>query len=321
MVVISFLMSFGLLVPAVGFSAEKVLNVRFGGDISGLDPASLFMIENQVVSLNIYNALVKYDEKTNEIVPDLAEKWSVSPDGKVYTFRLRKGVKWQKGFGEFTAEDVKYSYERVMNPETKSRYIGEFKVIDRIEVADPYTVKIYLKQPSANFLHKVTSFAQGCIVNKKAIDQFGDKYPFNPIGTGPFIFDNWIQGSEGTILANRDYFEGPPHFDKVVFKVIPEETTAELALLKGEIDILWALQSPEVIQRLKKEKNVVVQERPANSVLNLVLNTTYKPLSDKRVRQAMAYGINRKSLVDNFFMGTKKGGQYNSYSKFPRIHL
>lgn len=297
-----------VVIPIAGLdAAERVLKVRFGSDVDNMDPSALFGIENQTMCFNIYSGLVKYDEKTNKIVPDLADRWKVSPDGKEYTFYLRKGVKWQKGFGEFTAEDVKYTYERIMKPETKSRYVGEFKIVDKIEVVDPYTVKILLKQPLAGFLHKVTAWNQGFIVNKKAIEQFGNDYPLNPVGTGPFIFDKskWVPGSEINLIAHKDYFEGPPSVDRVFIKVIYEETAAEIALAKGEVDIFYYMSTPDVIDRLKKEKGITLLERSSNFAPSLILNSTYKPLSDKRVRQAMAYGINRKSLVQDFFQGKK----------------
>jgi ABC-type transport system substrate-binding protein len=130
---------------APALAQEKVLRVRIGSDMTGLDPAKLFNIENQTISNHIYNGLVRYEyEKNGAIVPDLAEKWDLSADGKTYTFYLRKGVKWHKGYGELTADDVKFSYERVLDPKTASRYKGEFKLVDAIEVVDPYTLRIRL---------------------------------------------------------------------------------------------------------------------------------------------------------------------------------
>ena len=110
-----------------GLAQDKALRVRIGSDMTGLDPAKLFNIENQTIN-HVYNGLVRYEyEKSGGIVPDLAEKWEVSADGKTYTFHLRKGVKWHKGYGELTADDVKFSYDRVLDPQTASRYKGEFK--------------------------------------------------------------------------------------------------------------------------------------------------------------------------------------------------
>ncbi len=281
----------------------KTLNVRFGSDISGMDPATIFQIENQTIALHVYNALVKYNEKTNEIIPDLATGWKITNGGKTYTFTLRRGVKFHKGFGKFDANDVKYSYERVMDPKTASAYIGEFKNVSQIQVLGPYKIRFTLTKPF-NFLHKV-AFNQGQIVKKGAVEKFGDDYPLNPVGTGPFMWDKWVQGSEVHLVANKDYFEGAPDFDRVVFKIIKEETSAEIALIRGEIDIFFALQSADIVERLRKESGIKVLSRSANHTINFVMNANYKPLSNKKVRQAIAYGINRQSLVDDYFKGTK----------------
>ncbi len=291
-------------IPFGAYDAQgKTLRVRYGSDISGMDPATIFQIENQTIALHVYNGLVKYEEKTNNIIPDLATGWEITNGGKTYTFTLRTGVKFHKGFGAFDANDVKYSYERVKDPKTASAYIGEFKNVTSIEVLGPYKVRFQLRKPF-NFLHKV-ALNQGHIVKKKAVEKFGDDYPLNPIGTGPFMWDKWVQGSEVRLVANKDYFEGPPNFDRVVFKIIKEETTAEIALLNGEIDIFWALQSADIVERLRKEKGITVLSRSANHTINFVLNSNYEPLSHKRVRQAIAYGINRRAIIEDFFKGTK----------------
>lgn len=281
----------------------KTLKVRFGGDIYGVDPAKIFQIENQTIALNLYNGLAKYEEKTNKIVPDLATGWKITNGGKTYTFTLRKGVKFHKGFGNFTSEDVKYSYMRVKDPKTASAYAGEFKNLTKIETMGPYKIRFTLRQPF-NFLHKVT-INQGHIVKKGAVEKFGKDYALNPIGTGPFMWEKWVQGSEIHLVANKAYFGGAPKFDRVIFKVIKEETAAEIALINGEIDIFWALQSPDVAGRLREEKGITVLDRPANHTINFVMNANHKPLSNKLVRQAIAYGVNRKSMIEDYFKGTK----------------
>ena len=133
----------------------------------------------------------------------------------------------------------------------------------------------------------------------------GEKYKLNPIGTGPFTFEKWTTGSEVRLAANKAYFEGAPKFDELPLRVIKDETAAAIALEKGEIDIFYALQQPEMIERLGKAAGVKVLSRDANHTINLVLNTTVKPLDDLRVRRAMAHALNRKGLIDGFFKGTK----------------
>lgn len=294
------------------------LRIRIGADISILDPARIFQIENQSVAANIYNGLVKYDAATNKIVPDLASSWTVSPDAKVYTFKLRDGVTWHKDFGAFTSDDVKFSFERVLDPKTGSAYRGQIAdIIEAVEAPDPSTVRFVLSSPNAEFLHKVTAFNHGWIVSRKAVTQLGDKYNLNPVGTGPFVFAQWVAGSEVRLTANPKYFEGAPKVQEVVLRLIKDETAAAIALEKREIDIFFALQQPEVIERLRRTAGVKVLERPASSTLNLVMNTTIKPLDDVRVRRAIAHAINRQALIEGFFRNTKYPATTVLTSAFP----
>ena len=283
----------------------KTLRVRMGSDISVLDPAQIFQIENQTVAGHVFNGLVKYDQATNKIVPDVATGWTISSDGKVYTFKLRTGVTFHKGYGPLTAEDVKFSLERVLDPKSASKYKGQLAGLAKVEAVDPQTVRLTLDSPNSGFIHKVTAFNQGWIVSRKAVTEMGDKFKLNPIGSGPFAFQKWTPGSEVLLVANKTYFEGPPKFDELLLRVIKDETAAAIALERGEIDIFYALQQPEIIARLSKDANVKVLSREANHTINLVLNTTVKPLDDARVRRAMAHALNRKGLIDGYFKGTK----------------
>lgn len=295
----------------------KTLRVRIGADISNLDPLRIFQIENQTVAGNIYSGLVKFDQKTNKIVPDLARSFQVSSDGKSYVFHLRPNVKWHKNYGTLSADDVKFSMDRVIDPASKSSYAAQYGDVERVEAVDPLTVRVILKRPSGGFADKVAAFNQGWIVSRKAVTEAGEKYPLNPIGTGPFMFDRWAAGSEVALVANPDYFEGKAAFERLVFTLIKEEAAAAIALENGEIDVFFALQSPEVIAKLRSTKGVTLVSREADHTINLVLNTTVKPLDDRRVRQAIAYGLNRKALINDFFKGTKGEAYSVLTSSFP----
>ena len=294
------------------------VRIRIASDIGNLDPARIFQIENQSVATHLYSGLVKYDEASNKIVPDLATGWEVTDGGKVYTFALRTGVKWHKDFGVLTADDVKFSFERVLDPKTGSSYAGQFASVASIEAPAPDKVVITLKAPNSGFLHKVSAFNQGWIVSRRAVTEIGEeKYRLNPIGTGPFVFDRWTPGQEIRLTANADYFGGAPKVQAVVFRLIRDETASAIALENGEIDIFFGLQQPEVITRLSASKGVTVMNRPANHTINLVLNTEMKPLADVRVRQALMHAINRDALIKGFFKGTK-GEAFNVLtSSFP----
>ena len=306
-----------VLVTFPAGSAE--LRVRIGSDVGNLDPARIFGVENQTVASHIYNGMVKYDQATNKIMPDLATSWSISADGKVYTFKLRDGVTFHKGYGKLTSDDVKFSLERVLNPDSKSRYAGQLAGVKAVEAPDPLTVRVILDGPNAGLLNKLTDFNQGWITSRKAVTKIGDeKYAMQPIGTGPFIFDKWSAGNQVRVVANKDYFGGAPSLDAVTFRIIKDETAAAIALENGEIDVFFALQSPPVIDRLKKASNITVLNRVANHTINLVLNQSVKPLDDIRVRKAIAYGVNREALIAGYFKGTKATGYSVITSSFPQ---
>ena len=294
----------------------KTLRVRMGSDISVLDPAHIFQIENQTVCGHVFNGLVKYDQTTNKIIPDLASEWNVTGDGTVYTFKLRSGIAFHKNYGPLTADDVKFSLDRVLDPKGASKYTGQLAGLIKTEAPNPATVVLMLDKPSPGFLHKLTAFNQGWIVSKNAVDEMGEKYKLNPIGTGPFAFEKWTSGSEVRLVANKAYFEGAPKFDELQLRVIKEETAAAIALEKGEIDIFYALQQPEMIDRLSKAPGIKVLSRDANHTINLVLNTTVKPLDNVLVRRAMAHAMNRKGLIDGYFKGTKGMGHSVLTSSF-----
>lgn len=294
--------AFGTPVMAQG---ARTLRVRFGSDISQLDPARIFQNENQSIASHIYSGLVQYDQRTNAIVPDLATSHEVSSDGTTWTFKLRPNVTWHKNFGAFTSDDVKFSLERVLDPATGSLYRGQLAGLKEIQTPDPMTVRLVLESANSGFLHKLCAFNQGWMVSRRAVTEIGERYSMNPIGTGPFMFDSWTTGNQVRIVANPAYYGGASTLTDVIFRIVRDETAAAIALENGELDIFYALQSPDVIDRLRKASSVTVLDRPANNTVNLVLNTTTGPLQDARVRRAMAHAMNRKALIDGFFRGTK----------------
>lgn len=294
--------AFGTPVMAQG---SRTLRVRFGSDISQLDPARIFQNENQSIASHIYNGLVQYDQRTNAIIPDLATSHEVSADGTTWTFKLRPNVTWHKNYGAFTSDDVKFSFERVLDPATGSLYRGQLAGLKEIQTPDPLTVRLVLESANSGFLHKLCAFNQGWIVSRRAVTEIGERYSMNPIGTGPFMFDRWTAGSEVRLVANPAYFGGASTLTDVIFRIVRDETAAAIALENGELDIYYALQSPDVIDRLRRAQGITLLDRPANNTVNLVLNTSAGPLRDVRVRHAMAHALNRKALIDGFFRGTK----------------
>ena len=184
------LAALGIFATAPDFAQaqEKTLTVRFYDDPAGFDPATVFRIENENIAFNMFSGLTTYDGETGKIIPDLAESWETK-DNVTWTFKLRRGVKWHKGYGELTAADVIYSFNRVRDPATASPYASELSNLDTIEAPDDYTIVIKLKSPDGNFLHVVANYHQGQIVNRKAIEAAGKQVRWQPVGTGPYYLE------------------------------------------------------------------------------------------------------------------------------------
>ena len=161
------------LLAHVPLVSSQEITVRNEVDFSFMDPALITNSNDYAIAVNIYSGLLKYNLKTMEPEPDLASSWNVSPDGLTYTFQLRNNVQWHKGYGKFTAKDVKYSFDRIIDNRAKSRYRTDFSNVREVEVVDDYTVKIHMKAPDMSFIRKVLYYRPGYIVNQKAIESPG----------------------------------------------------------------------------------------------------------------------------------------------------
>ena len=294
----SALLAAGLTLPqptlAEG-SAGKTLRVRFYDDPAGFDPANIFRIENENIAFNIFSGLTTYDGVTGDIIPDLATSWETE-DNKTWTFTLRQGVKFQKGYGDFTAEDVIYSYNRILDPATASPYRSELAGIVKMDAPDPYTLVIELDAPNGNFLHTVANYHQGQIVSKKAIEEAGDQVRWQPLGTGPYYLESIDVTSQLVLKRHEEYYGGAAPIETIVFSIVKDEATATIALRNGEVDLVMRSNREENLQILKAEGFEM------NSVMNYavalkVLNPEFAPFADKRVRQAFAHAIDYGAIT------------------------
>jgi ABC-type transport system substrate-binding protein len=218
-------------------SKEKVVKYP-NGDWKSMDPAFITGVIESYVAMNIHAGLVGWEYGTTKIVPDLAESWEISPDGTVYTFKLRKGAKFHQGFGEVTADDVKYSFDRVLDPKTGALLAKTFSMIKEIKVIDKYTVQFVLNAPFAPFMTRLTSFKTGGIIPKAAVDKFGDKFGMNPVGAGPFEWVSGTPGGEMVLKAFDGYYGGRPKLDRVVFPRVVDDSTAYVAFEGGDLDFV-----------------------------------------------------------------------------------
>ncbi|MBA7617306.1 HTH-type transcriptional regulator SgrR [subsurface metagenome] len=209
----------------------------------------------------MFNALVRFkpgDMDPEKIQPDLAEGWNVSSDGLVWTFYLRKGVKFHKGYGELTAEDVKFSLEKAANKET-SGFAKDFDALEKVEVIDKYTVRLTFKEHIPSVLGLLTDYHGGYIVCKKAVEEIGlEKFKTNPIGTGPFMLKEYFPKQKLVEVRHDEYFRGRPLLDKVEFWFMPDASSREMAFRKGEIDICEGEREQVWVDKMRKVPGTVV---------------------------------------------------------------
>lgn len=275
---------------------QKTLNIRFYDDPAGFDPANIFRIENENIAFNIYSGLTSYDSQTGEIIPDLAASWETE-DNITWVFRLREGVLFQKGYGEMTADDVIFSFERIMDPATASPYASQLAGIIRLEAPDPYTVVIELDAPNGNFLHTVANYHQGQILSRQAVADLDGQVRWNPVGTGPYYLEHIDVNSEIVLKRHEDYFRGPAPIETLHFRIIKDESTATIALRNGEVDLVMRSNREENLQTLKAagfRMNSVENYAVALKVMNL----DFEPFADRRVRQAIAHAIDYDAICN-----------------------
>jgi peptide/nickel transport system substrate-binding protein len=298
---LSMLFAVAVAMVAVGIGVEaahaqgKTLKVRFYDDPAGFDPTNVFRIENENIAFNIFSGLTTYDSKTGTVIPDVAESWE-TPDNITWTFKLRKGVKWQKGYGELTAADVIYSINRFRDPATASPYATDLSGVVKMEAPDDYTVMFTLNAPDGNFLHTVANYHTGQIMNKKAVEAAGKQVRWQPVGTGPYYLDSIDVNSRIVLKRNPDYFRGPAPIETIIFQIIKDESTGTIALRKGEVDLVMRSNREENIATLEREG--FKMNKTENYAVNLlVFNTTHKALSDARVRKAIAHAIDFPAII------------------------
>jgi peptide/nickel transport system substrate-binding protein len=262
---------------------------------------------HQVAALS-YNALLGYDGTLN-VYGDLADRWEVSPDGLQMTFHLRKGVKWRDGT-PLTADDVLFTYRLIIDPKTPTAYSEDYKQVSRAEAPDPYTVRFTYDKP---FAPAFSSWAGFSVLPKHLLE--GKDVTKSPLtrttmGTGPFQLKEWKTQTRIEMVSNRDYFMGRPWIDRTITRIIPDMATQFLELKSGGLDEMgltptqWARQTntPAFNGAFQKFQFYV------NAFTYLGLNHKDPRFADRRVRQAIAYAIDRKEIVKGVLLGLGEPG-------------
>ena len=289
-----------LLAAALPADAQKVLNVGMAAaDLGSLDPHRTATTPDKAVIGWMFNGLVRFKPGTmnpDQIEPDLAQSWDTSADQLTWTFHLRKGVQCNNGYGELSADDVVFSLKRAADPKISS-FSSDYADVASVDAVDPATVKITFKRRPPSVLGILTNYQGGNIVCKKAVEKLGDDFRTKAVGTGPFAIENYTPSQSLTLVANKNYFRGAPKIDRIVYRYIQSDATRDLAYTSGEIDLIYGRQDQVWAERMKSLPNTVVDVFGPGELSDMNLNITKKPLDDLRVRQAIAYAVNRAELV------------------------
>lgn len=302
---LSVLLTFSMIVAGCGGDDTEVtenntLIVAQGADAVTLDPHGQNDQPSARVRRQIYETLV-YQDENMELQPGLAEDWEVI-DEKTFEFKIRQGVKFHNG-NELTAHDVAFTFKRLLDPETASpgAFILAMVDPDQIEVLDDYTIKIATKQPFvpllAHLAHPVTG-----ILNQAAVEEYGEDYGRNPVGTGPFEFVEWRSGESITLKRYEDYWRGPAALEEIVFRNVSEGSTRTIELETGGADVIYDV-APADLSRIENDPNLTLIRRDNFSTTYIGFNMAKEPFDDIRVRQAINYALDMGPIVENVYMG------------------
>lgn len=302
---LSLLMVAAMLLPMALSAAQaedaQTLVVAQTLDTSTLDPQMQGSMSAMNILINMFDTLVTRDEEGN-LAPSLATEWEALDD-LTWQFKLREGVTFHNG-SPFTAEDVKFSLERLINPDTGSPIV-ELAALDHVDIVDEYTVNLVFKTPDPIVPNKLVMFG-GVILSKEYTEAHDSDYlAMNPIGTGPFKFVSWMKDSEVAMEAFAEYWDGAPAFDKLVFRVIPNQADMLAALKTGEIgmtnNIPW-----DLARSVEGDPNIEIVSSDSIRVNFISIDTALEPLNIKEVRQALNYAVDKQAIIDMIYGGYGK---------------
>jgi peptide/nickel transport system substrate-binding protein len=248
----------------------------------------------QILMNNVYQGLVTSDQEGN-VVPQLAERWDTSEGGKVYDFTLKKDVRFSNG-GEFTAEDVKFSLERIKDEWTTDG--GRMNALDHVEVVDDHHARVVLKYPSNQWLLDMTGTV-GQMFDEDGVDDLAN----TTVGTGPYEVTKRIPGDRVTMKLRDDYWGEEPQIKTATFRYFADAVASTNALRAGDVDTLINMQAPDLIPRFEQDPGFDVMEGSSTGEVFLPLNNEEPPFDDPKVRQAINYAVDRQEIVDTAWGG------------------
>lgn len=265
-------------------------------DYTRINPA---IDEHGEINLLLFDGLMGHNEK-NEVVPALAESYDLDDATNTYTFHLREGVKWHDGEA-FTADDVKFTIDAIMNPDNESEIFSNYEDVEEITVKDDYTIDFKLKDPNVAFLEYMTiGILPKHLLDGK--DMQSDEYFMAPVGTGPYKFEAWDEGQSITLTANEEYWGGAPAIGTVVFKIVPDDNAKALQLESGEIN--FSQITPKDTQNFVDKEGFTVYNMKTSDYRGIMYNFN-NPLwqENKELIHAFNCAVDRDAMVESVLLG------------------
>ena len=289
--------------PVASAQGDSVLRVRAraGADIQTMDPAHYLGNDENNIDLALYCKLIAFEPRSTETALDAAESLEVNEDGTVLEFKLREGMQFHHGYGEVTAEDVKFSFERIIDPATNSGYAQEWRTLEEVEVTGKYTGRIILSEPYAPLFVSTLPWNAGSIISKAAYEEKGERFATDPVGCGPYYWSEWRPNQMVVLERFEDYYGDKPDFQRIEILPLTESQVAELAFDRDELDETGvALDS---VTRYENIPGVTVTILPTLRYHWLGFNMQEPPFDDIRVREAVRYVIDVDEIVAGAYSG------------------
>ena len=295
---------------SAGASGENSIVYGLTLEPSGIDPHINRSSELGIILRQVYDTLIYRDPETKNFVPGLATEWTISDDGLIYTFTLRQGVKFHDGT-VFNAQAVAANIDRIIDPETRSQLavfmLGTF---DHYEIADEYTISLVLSESYSPLLDSLSQVYLG-IASPTTLAEFEgtSRYQFHQIGTGPFVFDEFVPGDRIVLRRNGEYAWGPVFYnaptgdyvDEIVYRFFTDPPTRSLALEGGEVQIIGELLPPDALALTGNSSIRLLPTAIPGQPLQFLMNVQQYPTDNIVVRQALIYATNRSMIVDTVF--------------------
>jgi peptide/nickel transport system substrate-binding protein len=288
----------GFMAAAMASASAQVLEIGVDNGPTGLDPHLITAFPSfMVVNGNIYEGLTAIDRDL-KTVPGLAESWTISPDGKTYTFKLRSGVKFHDG-SAMEAEDVASTVKRLLSKDIASPLASRLSAVESVNAVDATTVELKLKEPSAALLSSLATIA----IVPSAMEANKDALQKAPVGTGPYKFQEWQPNGFILLTRNEAYWDkGMPKLAGLKFNIVPESATRQVGLSNGQYALLPNIDAATALQ-LKGKPNVKLSETMDLAYTLIGMNVSKPPFDNPKVREAVNYAINRQEIVDAALFG------------------